>query len=132
MDKTDYKKEYMERLLDFLDKLLYTAFLLKKEKDFENLPMRGLVITEGEVDQAFAQMHASLKMPEDAMELLVQNEREIRDIEKKAGDSLPFFVLYGVFCGTLYLKSFTHDFVVDDTDIAQVAEVGGKAQLHPV
>ena len=56
MDKTDYKKEYMERLLDFLDKLLYTAFLLKKEKDFENLPMRGLVITEGEVDQAFAQM----------------------------------------------------------------------------
>ena len=97
MDKTDYKKEYMERLLDFLDKLLYTAFLLKKEKDFENLPMRGLVITEGEVDQAFAQMHASLKIPEDAMELLVQNEREIRDIEKKAGDSLPFFVLYGVY-----------------------------------
>ena len=37
MDKTDYKKEYMERLLDFLDKLLYTAFLLKKENDFENL-----------------------------------------------------------------------------------------------
>ena len=97
MDKTDYKKEYMERLLDFLDKLLYTAFLLKKEKDFENLPMRGLVITEGEVDQAFAQMHASLKMPEDAMELLVQNEREIRDIEKKAGDSLPFFVLCQTF-----------------------------------
>ena len=97
MDKTDYKKEYMERLLDFLDKLLYTAFLLKKEKDFENLPMRGLVITEGEVDQAFAQMHASLKIPEDAMELLVQNEREIRDIEKKAGDSLPFFVLCQTF-----------------------------------
>ena len=97
MDKTDYKKEYMERLLDFLDKLLYTAFLLKKEKDFENLPMRGLVITEGEVDQAFAQMHESLKIPEDAMELLVQNEREIRDIEKKAGDSLPFFVLCQTF-----------------------------------
>ena len=97
MDKTDYKKEYMERLLDFLDKLLYTAFLLKKEKDFENLPMRGLVITEGEVDQAFAQMHASLKIPEDAMELLVQNEREIRDIEKKAGDSLPVFVLCQTF-----------------------------------
>ena len=97
MDKTDYKKEYMERLLDFLDKLLYTAFLLKKEKDFENLPMRGLVITEGEVDQAFAQMHASLKIPEDAMELLVQNEREIREIEKKAGDSLPFFVLCQTF-----------------------------------
>lgn len=97
MEENIQKTEYMERLLEFLDKLLYTAFLLKKENDFENLPMRGLVITEKEVEQAFAQMYESVQMPEDVMELLVQQEREIRDIEKKAGDTLPFFTLCRTF-----------------------------------
>lgn len=91
------KSQYMERLLEFLDKLLYTAFLLKKEKDFENLPMRGLVITEKEVDQAFSQLYERMQIPEDVMEVLAELEEEIHEIEKEAEITLPFYKLCDTF-----------------------------------
>lgn len=97
MKGINYTTEYMEKLLEYLDQLLYTAFLLKKEKDFENLPMRGLVITEGEVEKAFAQLYKSAQLPEEVLKLLAQQEKELHEIEKKAGDTLPFLRLCQAF-----------------------------------
>lgn len=91
MDKSEKNVEYLEMLLEFLDKLLYTAFLLKKENDFENLPMRGLVITEKEVDQAFSNLYEDIQMPEEVIKDLADLEHEIRAVEKEAGNALLFF-----------------------------------------
>ena len=91
MNKSEKNVEYWEMLLEFLDKLLYTAFLLKKENDFENLPMRGLVITEKEVDQAFSNLYESIQIPNEVLKDLAAQEQEIRAMEKEAGGTLLFF-----------------------------------------
>lgn len=91
MDRSEENVEYWEILLGFLDKLLYTAFLLKKENDYENLPMRGVVITEKEVDQAFSGLYESAQVPDEILKDLAAQEQEIRAVEKEAGESLLFF-----------------------------------------
>lgn len=84
---------YQKELLEFLDKLLYVAFLLKKEKDYENLSMRGLVITEEELEQAFNLLSETDRLPEDIIEDLEIQEERIIQKEKKVGNILPFYCL---------------------------------------
>lgn len=84
---------YLGDLLEFLDRLLYAAFLLKREKDYENLSMRGLVITEEELDQAFELMHEREILPESVIEDLEIQEKLICMREEKAGEILPFYCL---------------------------------------
>ena len=57
--------EHMEELFGFLDRLLYAAFCQKRGSDYENLSMRGLVITEKEIDQAFGLLRRSESLPAD-------------------------------------------------------------------
>lgn len=93
MEQSAYNQEYRKELLMFLDQLLYSAFLLKKENDYENISMRGLVITEKEMEQVFSLLSREEHLPSDAIEILKEQRTLILDIEKEAGDTLPFYRL---------------------------------------
>ena len=93
MERITSDQEYQKELLMFLDQLLYAAFLLKKDNDYENISMRGLVITERELEQAFSLLSKEEQLPEEAVEILGRQESLIRCMEKIEGDNLRFFRL---------------------------------------
>lgn len=97
MDIQSLNNDYLMKLLDYLDKLLYTAFWLKKEKDGENLPMRGLVITEKEVERAFDLIYEEMELEEEIQGLFVELEEEIREMESDWGEALYFNYLCVMF-----------------------------------
>lgn len=93
----DTAESYMETLFDFLDRLLYAAFTQKKGTDYENLSMRGLVITEREVEQAFNLSGRKETLPEKERENLLLLGKEIRENEERTKIFLPFFFLCSYF-----------------------------------
>lgn len=90
-------EKHMEALLDFLDRLLYAAFMKKKELDDENLSMRGLVITEKEIEQAFGLRKYHTRLSREDRELLAHLGSEIREREERTEVFLPFFALCSYF-----------------------------------
>ncbi len=93
MTRAEENREYMERILQFLDQLLYAAFLMKRKNDSENLSMRGLVITEKEIDQAFGQLYREETLPSEVLKSLQMQTLEIHQQEETAEELLPFFTL---------------------------------------
>ena len=83
--------EYMEELFDFLDRLLYAAFCQKRGSDYENLSMRGLVITEKEIDQAFGHLRRFESLPKEETADLIGRSIEIERKEMRTDIFLPFF-----------------------------------------
>ncbi len=88
---------YWQLLQEYLDQLLYTAFLLKKENDYDNLSMRGLVITEKEVEQAFSGLSNKNSLPEEVLVILRNQQKLIEEQEERTGEILPFFQLCQLF-----------------------------------
>lgn len=84
-------KEHMEDLFQFLDRLLYAAFCQKRGSDYENLSMRGLVITEKEIEQAFGHLRRSESLPEGESAELIGRSIEIERKEMRTEIFLPFF-----------------------------------------
>lgn len=93
MEGTGYSAaaEHMEELFGFLDRLLYAAFCQKRGSDYENLSMRGLVITEKEIDQAFGLLRRSESLPADEAADLAGIGIEIERKERRTEIFLPFF-----------------------------------------
>lgn len=86
------QREYMEEMFRLLDMLLYAAFQQKREKEGENLSMRGLVITEKEIDQAFQMTRQAEAFPDGVMDEIRQTVSRIR--ERQASESfLPFYAV---------------------------------------
>lgn len=86
-------EEHREELFAFLDKLLYAAFCRKKGSDYENLSMRGLVITEKEIDQAFGFLRCCESLPEENVSDLMEMKTRIEKRERRTEIFLPFFSL---------------------------------------
>ena len=93
MGNTGYRTsaEHMEELFGFLDRLLYAAFCQKRGSDYENLSMRGLVITEKEIDQAFGLLRRSESLPEGEAADLTGIGIGIERKEMRTEVFLPFF-----------------------------------------
>ncbi len=89
---TGTQKEYMEDMFCLLDILLNAAFQRKKKTDCENLSMRGLVITEKEIDQAFQMTRRTAEFPD---RVLKEIRRLIFRIQEKQQTEafLPFYEL---------------------------------------
>lgn len=84
--------EHMKDMLLFLDMLLYVAFQRKKGNDNENLSMRGLVITEKEIEQAFALPFDDERLSGDMEEDIWLLVEEIMDSQEE-GEFLPFLFI---------------------------------------
>ncbi len=84
------QREYIENMFRLLDLLLYTIFRQKREKDCENLAMRGLVITGEEIDQAFRLPCRTEVFSDSVMDEIRRTVSQIQKIQD-AGSFLPFY-----------------------------------------
>ncbi len=80
-----------EALFYFLDELLYVAFQQKRGMDYENLTLRGLVVTEREVEQAFGLSGQERALPKEEAVVLLELASKIQQAGRR--EDLPFFRL---------------------------------------
>lgn len=83
----------MRNLLIFLERLVYAAFQVKKRTDNENLSMRGLVITEKEIEQSFGLFKKNICLPDEELLFLQRIKEKIVREEQESDEESAFVTL---------------------------------------